>query len=274
MRHISRTELGTIIDNILGERLPNCGPQALFTESLTPKYKIGSRLVSPGGLVWHYARGGATGITATYRRRGAASTIPGLSVTNFVTIGITPIGGTTVVINDTAAVGVHPADYWANGEADIFPTAPDYSNDQSRIVKSSTPSNGVSVTLTLYQPVYYAIPNAADVYMCPSPYMSVDEAVSVPTGDCSIVGFSWMPVTPLYYFWCQTWGLCQPVGTGGDMGIAAGSREIVFNYGDGTIRSAVAGGAYGTHQRAGYLVPRTILAGGGDEAYIMLQLDP
>jgi len=273
--HPTHVEFDTILNHFLGERIAGRPKQEPYIESLLQNYKIGSRLQTEDGLVWHYGQAGATGITAAYRRRGAASTIDGRSVTNFKTLGNTPIGSYTIVLT---TANLYAVDYWAGGLASIFPTgvAGDYSNDNPRMIKSSTAGDGTSITLTLYQPLTYAaiIPTVQDVYCCRSPYASVDEAVSVPTGDCSIVGFSWMPVTAYYYFWAQTWGLCQPVGTGGDMGIAAGSREIVFNYGDGTIRSAVAGGAYGTHQRAGYLVPRTILAGGGDEAFIMLQLDP
>ena len=265
----SREEIAQIAETVLGELLPGGSVQHPYTQSAVQNYKIGSRLQTPDGLVWHYAKASPAGVTAAYRRRGVASVV---LAQNFKVLAIAPIGATTLVINDTALATVHPADYWAKGHASIFPL-PGYANDQPRMIKSSTAGNGVSVTLTLYYPIDYALAINDDVYCCPSPYRSVCEAVSVPGGAQSIVGFAWMALTPLYYAWLQTWGLCQPVATGGDQGITAGGREIFFNYGDGTTFSGPAT-AFGASQRAGFLVPQSILAPGGDESYLMLQLDP
>jgi len=204
------------------------------------------------------------------RRRAGATVVV---AANYKTVGNTPIGSTTVVMNDANVL--HTADYWAGGMASIFPTGTlgDYTNDNPRMIKHSTASNGVTVTLTLYRPLTYAaiIPTAQDLYCCPNIYSAIDEPAATANRN-TFIGYSWTPVTPLYYAWFQTWGHAQPVTTGGDLGIVAAMRDAYFNPADGTIESSTAR-VFG-HQRAGIIIPLTILAPAGDESQILLQLDP
>ena len=265
----SREEIAQIGSLIVGDLLPGRSKQDPYVESAVQNYKMGSRLATPDGLVWHYGRADAVGITAAYRRRIAVSTVV---AQNFKVLAVAANGAKQIIINDTASAAVHPEDYWAGGHASIFPL-PGYSNDQPRMIKSSSAGNGTSVTLTLYYPIHYALAIDDDVYCCPSPYAAVREAVSaVNKGFNTAIGYSWMAVTPLYYVWLQTWGLCQPVYTNTDQGLVAGSRDIYINYNDGTT---VPGDktTFAATQRIGTLAPLTYTPG-GDEAYVNLQLDP
>jgi len=269
MPHPTKEEFKTILNSFTGERIPGRPAQEPYIESAIQNYKIGSRKRTPDGLIWHYAKTHATyGVTATYRRRALASVIHAI---NYLTIGAQIIGSKTLVIDDA----VHGVNYWENGEASIQGAT---ANHNPRMIKSSTASNGTSVTLTLYSPIDVNVAAGVGVYCCPSLYAEVCEAVNsglpgLGTGEHSIAGFSWIPVAAGHFVWVQTWGLVQSVVSYAAQGIVAGDREIYFNWADGTTMSGKET-LFSATQRMGFLVPGTILAPGGDESYVMLQLDP
>ena len=260
----SRAELAQMASLIVGDLLEGRQKQEPYTESSVQNYKIGSRLVTPDGLVWHYGRADAVGVSQTYRRRGVVSAIIDY---NYKILAAAPSGSTQIVIDDTAA---RAKDYWAGGHASIFPL-PGYLNDQPRMIKSSTPGNGTSVTLTLYYPIHYALKVDDDVYCVQSPYSEIREAISADSkGYNMALGWTYIPVTPLYYAWVHTWGICQSVHTGTKMGEDAGDRDVYFNYNDGTVYSGMAA-TFGHCQRIGTIIPDTAL---GERPYFLLQLDP
>jgi hypothetical protein len=269
MERWTRNEFNAVIARTVGDRLPGRPEQDPYIQSLTQNYKIGARKQTEDGLVWHYGRAHATyGVTATYRRRGVASVVHAI---NYLTVGTQVIGSKTIVIDDA----VHGLNYWENGEASIQGAT---ASHNPRMIKSSTATNGTSVTLTLYYPIDVNVAAGVGVYCCPSMYAEICEAVNsalpgLGTGEHSIAGFTWIPVTAAYYVWVQTWGLAQSVECYSAQGIVAGDREIYFNWADGTTMSGKET-LFAATQRAGFLVPGTILAPGGDEAYLMLQLDP
>lgn len=269
MRHITRTEEEQIVNSILGERLPGANPQTPFQEFANPRFKIGSRLRLLDGTVWHYAKCGSNGVVAAMRDRGMCSLV---TPETLAVIGATPVGATQVVINDTAAVGVHPADYWANGKVELWASvAP--GDHQHRMIKSSTASNGVSVTLTLYYPITNALADGDGLEICRSVYAEIDQTNAIANPEKkSIAGVPLKAVTAEYYLWIQTWGMCTIAATVfGEPGIVNNLRQVYWNHADGTIRTQnTAGWAVG-NQHAGYLLPNSA---GGAQSIVFLQLDP
>lgn len=246
--------------NTVGDRYRGMLRQEPYTESLYANYKIGSRLQGPGGLVWHYSRAGANGVVSPMWDRGMASVV--VPETRAV-IGATPAGSLQVVIDDANVA--HLADYWANGKAEFWASvAP--ATFQHRMIKSSTASNGTSVTLTLYQPLTNALANGDGLEICQSVYAEVDQTslVVAPT-MASIACVPHMLITANYHFWGLTWGMCT-VAVTAPLGLVASQRQICFNHNDGTIQVYADG-----QQHAGYLLPSTA---GGAQSIIMLQLDP
>lgn len=273
MRHYSRAELEQVFDSILGERLPGGGPQAPQTQSITQRYKIGSRLRGLDGLTWHYCRCGAHGVVAAYRERGMVSLVTPLNEDDvegdFVVVGLTPIGATQVVITDGDAD--HVADYWANGKVEFWEEMVATLGTQHRTIKSSTPTDGTHVTLTLYQPLQFALGNGERMEICRSIYAEVDqtEYAGSPTPTMKSIACvpTFAPITPEYYFWGQTWGMCTVAANiEDDVGQLASERLITFHHPDGSIHSYVADA-----QIAGYVLPDSTVR---DQTIIMLQLDP
>lgn len=259
----SRAELEQIGNEILGQRLPGRPKQDPFVQSVTQNYKIGSRLRTPGGLTWHYCQNGPNNIVAPYWDRGMCSLVDKETFdTPTGLVSTAPAGSYTVVIPDTNTD--HGADYWANGKAEFWGTYPACA--QHRKIKSSTPSDGSSVTLTLYHPLTVTLAADTGVEICRSVYASVDQpTLAASPLFKSIACVPHMLLTANYYFWGLTWGECT-IAVTSDLGLVGGQRLITFNPADGTIRPYVAG-----EQIAGYLVPDTA---GGAETIIMLQLDP
>lgn len=260
--HPTKAEFDTIIEDILGRRLSGRPKQDPHVESAVQNYMIGARRRLTDGTTWHYCLAGATGIPSSQERGAVSSVAP----ETLATIGAAAIGSDTVVINDTAAAGVHPADYWANGKIEIWTTVP-----QHRMIKSSTVSNGVSVTLTLYFPLVALVANATGLEICRNMYGSVDGVGIGNAQSKSCVGVSLAIVTPLYYFWIQTWGMTTMGARHAAMGGGADSRDVFFNGINGTIQAADEAGYADGMQRVGRLLPSTV---SGHETIIFLELDP
>ena len=265
MEHYSRAEWARVAEQILGERLPGRPRQDPFVESAVQNYKIGARLRLESGWVMHYCRAGSVGVASPYWDRGCHSQV---GPQTLAVIGATAVGSKTVVINDTNTA--HGVDYWANGKAEIW-ASPAPAVFQHRRIKSSTASNGTSVTLTLYYPLTNALADGDGLEICRSQYAEVDQA----PGDAnatskSIACVPQMLVTAEYYFWGLTWGICTIAAYGGAMGSAANSRQCYFHQ-DGTIQTEEEAGWVAGKQPAGYLLPDS---SGGAQTIIMLQLDP
>jgi len=264
-RFISRENVGIISSAILGDLIDGRPEQAPFTESAYKNYKIGSRLWRPDGTVWHYCKAGSNGVVNPYWDRGMVSLVVPETL---AVIGATPVGSTTVVINDTDVT--HGADYWENGKAEFW-ASPAPATFQHRMIKSSTPSDGTSVTLTLYEPLTNALADGDGLEICRSPYAEVDQATAVANStSMSIVGVPLMLVTAEYYFWVQTWGPCTLAATVGTMGNTASSRQVYFNHNDGTVLTEEEAGFVAGAQPAGYLLPSSA---GGAQTIVFLQLD-
>lgn len=274
MRHYSRAELEQVYNGILGDLLPGVGPQEPYTESIVQRYKIGSRLQAPGGIVFHYCQCGANGIVAGYRDRGMASLV--IPSGAFTSIGAQVAGSRTLVINDTGAAADRPAGYYANGKIEIWNAV--VAEHMHRIIKDSTVGNGTSITLTFYYPLTYAVPNATGGEICRSIYAEVDQTdASADPLRRSVACVPVMgPITADYFFWGQTWGMCTIAAGGhGSLGEVDEDRDVYFQTSDSTIqttqRFAGIGGSTSSQQRAGYLLPNS---SGGSQTIIMLQLDP
>lgn len=273
--HPTKAEFDTILEHMLGQRLPGRPAQEPYTESAIQNYQLGSRLQGLDSLIWHYCQCGAVGVAAAYRDRGMASLVVPSGA--FTSIGAQVAGSRTLVINDTGLAATRPQGYYANGKIEIWNAI--VAEHMHRIIRDSSVGNGVSITLTLYYPLTYAVPALTGGEICRSIYAEVDQtdAVAAPARK-SIAGVPVMgPITALYFFWAQTWGMCTlAVGApGGVMGAVDQDRDVYFQANEGTVSTTLnypdLGGSTGSPQRAGFLLPDSA---GGAQTIIMLQLDP
>jgi len=270
MRHITRLELGTIINNILGERLPNVGPQGIYAESATPKYKVGARLPVPGGWVLHYCQAMKTLGTFHYMRLAGSGNVMDAG-NEFLALAVAaPAGQNRITIVDATS----PLNYYENGLAECWHGGA----CQQHRVKSSTATVGGVVVLTLYDNLLTALDTIPgdSVSLSPSPYRNV--AVMGGTGDLAghagfvtAVGLPLFDITDNYYAWIVTWGPVSISMQGGNGPDEAAVRKDVFCHTDGTCADAqFASFLNQSAQRVGYGLP----AGAYGHSQIMLQLDP
>ncbi len=261
--HPTHLEFDDLLSEILGERIPGRPKQEPFQETVIQNYKIGSRL-RYGKATWHYCQAGPVGQTSPERGMGSL-VVP----ETLATIGATPVGSRSVVINDTDLD--HGIGYWANGKVEIWTAG----TSQHRIIKSSTASNGTSVTITLYHPTTVLAATGTGLEICQSLYAQVDSMTAhAHAGFLTVAGIPLMLITAEYFFWAQTWGICSPAAYVGDMGETTGSRTVYW-YVDGTIQCEEEGAWVAGRQKAGVLIPDTAPGGAGTgQTVVMLQMDP
>lgn len=276
MVHPTRAEFNTILEHMLGQRLPGRPKQEPQVQSVTQNYKLGSRLQGADGLIWHYCQCGVNGVVAAYRDRGMASLVV---PTNPTVVGAHLAGSYTLVIDDAGVAADRPAGYYANGKVEIWTDIPSLYHMQ-RMIKDSTVGNGTSITLTLYYPLIFNVPDGKGMEICRSIYAEVDQTdlVAAPARkSIACIPTLITPITPLYFFWGQTWGMCTlAVGApGGVMGAVDQDRDVYFQANEGSVSTTlnypgIPGGTT-SPQRAGFLLPNSV---GGAQTIIMLQLDP
>jgi len=250
---------GIIVDQIFtsGHMLIGGKPQKIHEESTTQNYDIGTRW-QIDDRVFRYCKAGEA---LTAMKAGFCGNAP--TEVNSAAEAYA-IGDTEITILDT---NVRVADYYKNGYIWIMKSGA----YQFHKIKSSTAGAGVSVTLTLWEPLSVAIGASTFVTAWPSIYSNI---LGSNSGYMSNAAIPLIAVTSGYYFWGQTWGPCFGTVFNEVPGAASGDRELYFNI-DGALKSSkdvdfgTAGNAI--PQRAGFLLTNT--TGGGDQWY-MLQLSP
>jgi len=272
--HPTHVEFDAILEEILGQRLPGRPKQEPFVQSAVQNYQLGSRL-RYGKATWHYCQAGPVGQDVL--GRGMGSLVVPTTITAGVATGIysaAAVGSYEVVIRDA----IHGANYWANGKIEIWtslgsdPATP----VQHRVIKSSTASNGTTVTLTLYYPLTSVVAVGTGGEICRSVYAQVDSMTAhAHQGFLTVAGIPLMVVTLEYFFWAQTWGICTVnAGSEANMGETDRVREVYWHR-DGTMIAANDAQYAEGCQRAGYLIPNTHPGGVGEsQTVVMLQMDP
>lgn len=228
--------------------------QEIYEESAgtTANYRIGTRRVQDE-RTFHYMRADATyGVTAPfwscadtrkYKVDDSEDTIEG------VTVGTGVAADLTLTTLDG---GDHTVDFFEGGWAVLTVV----SIIRMLRIRSSTATATApagSVTLTLWDPLGMAVPEGSQLQVFPSRYSAV--ASSHPgsgwnDGKSVKVCMPIMPVTPLHYFWGQTWGPCYGIPS---EAFPRGQYEmdLVFS-GDGSIKLRPLHSANNINQHAGY----------------------
>lgn len=272
--HPTHTEFDAMLEEVLGQRLPGRPKQEPFVQSEVQNYQLGSRL-RYGKATWHYCQAGPVG--HSHVGRGTGSLVVPTTIAAGVATGIyraEVAGSYEVVIRDAT----HGENYWANGKIEIWTSlgSDPATEPQHRVIKSSTASNGTTVTLTLYYPLTSVVAVGTGGEICRSVYAQVDDMTAhAHLGFMTVVGIPLMVVTAEYFHWVQTWGICT-INAGGEANMGETDRiREVFWHRDGTMIAASDAFYVDGCQRAGYLIPDTHPGGVGEsQTVVMLQMDP
>lgn len=231
--------------------------QGILQESAVQYYPIGLRYAKDDRVFRYSKAGGAlTAMKAGHQGHVATEC-------NTVAVAYAA-GATKIAILDGDVT--HGVDYYANGYIWIM----DLVTGIFRMhrIKSSTASNGTSVTLTLDDPLTHDVGASTWITAWPSIYSNILGGDST---KMSNVVVPLIPVTSDYYFWGQTWGPCFGTAFNVVPGVNDNQREVYFNI-DGALMAGDDLSLDTTvRQRAGFILTNT--TPGGDQFY-MLQLAP
>jgi len=260
---LSRRELETIANQVLGEVLPGQPDQDVEAVSLTPCYAIGARK-QVGMTVYHYSKmqaAAAIDITNQYRCVGCTY---GLDEQNTSAAPVTvAVGSMTLPILDAASV----AHAYAGGRVYVWPGAGEF---QQYDIVDSGESDGTDVILYLRTPVRVAIAAGTFTSLYRNKYGSVASMATIGTQLAAAVGIPQRYVPAGYYFWLATWGLVNI--TQGEALNGVGGPGVVCSPIDGAgWKLATSVAAANGWQRIGHMVAEQTA---GIDSGIWLEIDP
>lgn len=281
---------GTLIrgNTIYGRNLVGgSASQGLYTQSATQYYTLGTRLVTPDGRVFRYAKcsnSRTTGMAmffnggtfATYGADGGAVLPIGIAAGDTsCTVTIASTDGSNQGSYETAD-GEVTADELEGGYLYLYGTnggagSDTYQRENRYIVgNTAVAANGGTIVIDVDEPFTFAhTVSSIKIEIWPNPWATL---AMVAEDYLSCAGFpACGTVTSGYYFWCQTWGPLRISGQNYNLGETAGERNLWFGP-DGSIRSAAIVGAANCRQLAGFLLPRTSASRGS--TFMMLQICP
>jgi len=234
--------------------------QGLFEISSTAKHAVGTRMQLADGRVFYYAKAGASALAAG-KLNFSVATVSGHEDVD-VSAQSAFDKQVTVTVNTTAVTANQYAEGWIS-------TRQTSGLGQFRKIRSNTATTettGTSV-LTLYDPLTAALLATGQADLIANPQLGVIESA---TEEQLPAGVPLVAVTASYYFWNQTWGLCNVLSNGA---IPLGSMVV-----PGTVAGSVKEFSTATNDIQGYDQPivgvQAILSVDALYTIILLQLYP
>ena len=223
------------------------------------QYSIGTRLMTPDGRVFRYAKSGG----ACYTGQGCAFYQDKAFAANCVSalaIGDTQISFASQTFDKDALQG---------GYISIYGGTPDNADCPHRLIIGNTVCSDSTVTLTLDAPLERVVDAAQYCEVYHNPYADLRLGTGT-TQSFAGVAATYVSAASLY-FWVQTWGPCWIA-----LQVASFNsgeyRDAYFRH-DGSIQaySEDQSDAYALNkQRAGFIIPPGLTAG----PLLMLQVSP
>jgi len=236
---------------------------ALYADPTTSqKATIGSLASDPLGGLWRYMKA------------GAAITNPLLGVGSYAqptdcTPAATAVGSWTIAVTGSTDASC-VKDQYANGTI-IIGAAAGYRRWYH--IKGNTASSTTTTTLTLHQPVTYAIAGTEWATINTNRFYDV-RPLSAGAGYMSVCCMPLRAVASGSYCWAKVRGECFGVVSSTVPGAASNDRMIVFQGTDGALIMAdEAFHAANSQQLAGWLIPRTGGTYAGGDQTFWLQIE-
>ncbi len=224
---------------------------------------IGALASDPLGGLWRYMKAGAA-ITNPLLGVGSYS-----QPTDF-TPSATAVGSWTIALTAGTPARTAVKDDYANGTI-IIGAAAGYRRFYH--IKGNTVGTTTTTTLTLHQPVTYAIAGTEWATACNNRFYDV-RALSAGAGYMSVCCMPLRAVSSGYYCWAKVRGETFGVVSSTVPGAASNDRLIVFQGTDGALIMAdEAWNAGNSQQTAGWLIPRTGSTYAGGDQTFWLQIE-
>lgn len=201
--------------------------QGIYEQSLTQKYKIGSRLAMDD-RVFRYCRAG-TGLVSSW---GAYTFAP--FPESAVAAATSAVGATTVTCTaqNTVLVNQFQGGYMMVAVVAIR---------GHRILSNTAATAGNTFTVTLEDALTEVVTSGATILtLYPGLWNDLRQSLPLGFSYANYIGIPVVAVTTAYYFWLQTWGPTFCVGTT-DVGANVNERNLAFNLDGSVIPSDNAG---------------------------------
>jgi len=234
------------------------------------QYSIGTKLTTPDGRVFRYARAAAA-CKAKYGAKNLyEEAISYTAATLAQAVGDTTIKCTVAATDGAGGDGAIAVNELVGGFVVIY-DATDTIRQHRGILANTLGVSGGSITITLDAPLTTAVTLATSNFeVLGNPYNGL-----LYTNNCysSVLGVAMVEAAAAEYFWVQTWGpICiTPGSTTSDPGADTEQRQVVFD-GEGSIICDVDGSSI-DRQNAGFIM-QADSAGAAGPPFIMLQISP
>lgn len=266
-------------DILQGGLLAGGTEQGIYEQSATQNYLIGTRLTTPDGRSFRYAK--ATNIISdhTFGLKFWNELADGIAYT--APLQVQAIGDTTILVDSGKGAAGVAVNEFAGGYV-IVHTHTDYDGQFRRIISNTVADASGYVTLTVEAGWTKDIEVGYGVEVLQNPYSSVrlcssgGGAGGTPNEYTSVAGMALVnTLVANVFLWLQTWGPCwiNPHGTAAAT-VTADRRGLVFDR-EGSI-SAIdeSVSADVCQQYAGFIINRESVGNGTGPPLFMLQICP
>ena len=199
--------------------------QGLLVESATQQHDLGTRVSTPDGRAFRYAKAGEALVAGTLLQAPVEKTNHQDLTPSIAAIGATSI---TVTLGATAAT----ANYYAEGWALV--TVTPGVGYMYKIKSHPAADSSGSLTITLEDPLKIAITATSRIDLVVNPYSGV--IINPTTATSCPIGAATYVMTSAYYGWIQTHGPAVLLKDGGS---TVGTNVSASNGTAGAVEAAV-----------------------------------
>lgn len=200
-------------------------PVELMADNVSPQTTVGSRVVSPDGRVYRYAKAGAVALVpGTLLQAPAENT----AHQNLVPTATFAIGSNQVTV--TLGASAVTANQYAGG----YMVGTETPGQGYMYLISSHPAadSSATLTLTLSDPLEVALTTSSHVDLVANPYNGV--VINPTTATSAPVGVAVYPIAIGYYGWIQTGGLTNLLADGS---VTVGTAVVASNGTAGAVEA-------------------------------------
>ena len=174
--------------------------QGIYEQSSTAKEMLGTLRITRDGRKYRYAKAGSTDLIAG--KMGVSADLSAYVVREIILTAV-PIGEYTLDLTITTGTAI-AKDELRGG---YFMTQTGTGFGQTILItgNSAMASDGTKIQVALEDPIRVALDATTYFTLARSPWWAVDETA---TTEVMVCGVAPIAVTALYYYWCQTGGMC------------------------------------------------------------------
>jgi hypothetical protein len=175
--------------------------QGIYAQSVSAKEVLGTLRITQDGRKFRYAKAGAADLNPG--KIGLAAALSAY-VVNEIILAAVAIGKHTLDLTITTGTAIAENEL----RGGYFQVQDGTGEGQNLQIAGNTAmaSDGTTIQVALEDPIRVALDTTSEFNLVRSPWWAVYES---DTAEAMVAGVAPIPVTTLYYYWCQTGGMCN-----------------------------------------------------------------